>query len=169
MNEKVVQKLLRIIAIALSLPDENQLAKDHKFAAKGEDQARYIKYEAIPVRDSQANDGIYAAKHTDVATLTLNFRQPIAGLQFLDEDGEFKWIKPWDDKIVVNGGDALSAITGGYFKTGVHRVRNFSSLKLHLPSLITFLSLRSSHTVSITAFTTEIVSIIVGVADFLMF
>jgi isopenicillin N synthase-like dioxygenase len=130
----VVQKVLRLLAIVLELPDENQLAKPYDFTGKGEDILRYLKYDAIPIEDSEANDGIYTAKHTDLGTLTLNFCQPIAGLQILDTvDGEWKWVRPWEaDEIVVNCGDALSAITGGYFKSGQHRVHAPPKEQIHL-------------------------------------
>jgi isopenicillin N synthase-like dioxygenase len=127
-----VLRLLRLLAIVLELPDDNQLAKHYDFSEKGEDQLRYIKYDAIPVEDSEANNGIYAAKHTDLGTLTLNFCQPVAGLQILDAGGEWKWVKPWDDEIVVNCGDALTAITGGYFKSGLHRVHAPPKEQIHL-------------------------------------
>ena len=93
---------------------------------------RYIKYSAIPVEDSEANSGIYAAKYTDMGTLTLNFRQPVGGLQILDADGEWKWVKPWEDQIVANCGDALSAITGGHFQSGEHRVHAPPKEQIHL-------------------------------------
>jgi len=125
--------LLRLLAIVLELPDENQLAKDYDFTLKGEDMLRYLRYDAIPIEDSEANDGIYAAKHTDLSTLTLNFCQPIAGLQILDADGEWKWVKPCGaDEIVVNCGDALGALNGGYFKSGQHRVHAPPREQIHL-------------------------------------
>lgn len=131
-NEKVVQRVLRLLAIVLGLTDENLLAEPYDFSKKGEDMLRYLKYEAIPVEDSEANNGIYANKHTDMGTLTLNFAQPVAGLQILDENGEWKWIKPWEEEIVVNCADALAAMTGGYFKSGVHRVHAPPKEQIHL-------------------------------------
>lgn len=127
-----MQRVLQLLAIILELPDENKLAKSYNFANKGEDLLRFLKYDAIPIEDSEANDGIYAAKHTDLGTLTLNFRQPVAGLQILDGGGEWKWLKPWEDEIVVNTGDAMSALTGGYFKSGLHRVHAPPKEQIHL-------------------------------------
>jgi len=127
-----VQRVLRLLAVILELPDEDHVAKSYDFANKGEDLLRYLKYDAIPIEDSEANDGIYAAQHTDLGTLTLNFCQPVAGLQFLDGDGEWKWVKSWEDEIVVNIGDAMSALTGGYFKSGLHRVHAPPKEQIHL-------------------------------------
>jgi isopenicillin N synthase-like dioxygenase len=124
--------VLQLIATALELPDKNQLAKMHDFTIKGGDILRYIKYTAIPVEDSEANNGIYAASHTDNTALTISFRQPVAGLQILDSDEEWKWVKPWEDEIVVNCGDSLMARTGGYVKSGLHRVHAPPSEQIHL-------------------------------------
>jgi isopenicillin N synthase-like dioxygenase len=80
-----------------------------------------MNFSAIPIEDSQANNGIYTAKHTDLRGLTLSFRQPVAGLQILDGN-EWKLVKPYEDTVLVNCEDALSGMTGGYFKSGVHRI-----------------------------------------------
>ena len=133
MTEKVVKKLLHLVAIVLELPDENQLAKHHDFAGKGEDTTRYIMYSAIPIEDSEANNGIYAASHTDITSLTLSFHQPVAGLQIFDSDEAWKWVKPWGDgEIVVNCGDTLTALTGGCIKSGMHRIHAPPREQIHL-------------------------------------
>lgn len=61
--------------------------------------------------------------HTDLGTITLLFRQPIAALQIKDHvTGEWKWAKPLDASLTVNTCDALSFLTGNYIKSTIHRV-----------------------------------------------
>lgn len=128
----MVQKLLQLIGIILHLPDENQLAKVNDFSKKGEDVVRYLKYGGLPAEGIEADGGIYGAQHADISLFTMNFRQPVAALQILDSDEEWKWIKPWEDTIMVNVGDILKALTGGYVKSGVHRVHAPPREQIHL-------------------------------------
>jgi isopenicillin N synthase-like dioxygenase len=76
--------------------------------------------------------------HSDFGTFTFLFRQPVAALQVrLEEEKEWKWVKPIQDSITVNVAvstekrrravltrkqDTLSFLTGGYLKSSIHRV-----------------------------------------------
>ena len=69
------------------------------------------------------SDGLWSHGHTDLGTITLLFRQPVAALQIRDhETGQWKWAKPLDGSLTVNTCDALSFLTGNYIKSTVHRV-----------------------------------------------
>jgi isopenicillin N synthase-like dioxygenase len=54
--------------------------------------------------------------------VTLLFRQPVAGLQILTENGEWSWISAQPGTITVNLADTISHLTGGWFKSCIHRV-----------------------------------------------
>jgi isopenicillin N synthase-like dioxygenase len=72
----------------------------------------------------QLADGLWSRGHTDLGTITLLFRQPVAALQIRDHaTGDWKWAKPLDGSVTVNTCDALNFLTGGYIKSTVHRVR----------------------------------------------
>lgn len=60
--------------------------------------------------------------HTDLGTITLLFRQPIAGLQILGEDGNWTYVSAQPGTITVNLADTISHLTGGWLKSSVHRV-----------------------------------------------
>lgn len=64
----------------------------------------------------------YSAGHTDLGSITLLFRQPVCALQILNSQNQWKWVKPENNTITINICDALSALTGGYLKSSVHRV-----------------------------------------------
>ncbi|KAG0650818.1 putative 2-oxoglutarate-dependent dioxygenase JRG21 [Hyphodiscus hymeniophilus] len=134
-HEQVVQKLLRILAVVLELDDEDQLARDHVYDKKGEDHLRYMHYKARTPEENEKIGGLYAAGHTDLGTITLLFRQPVAALQILNSENEWKWVKPQDATITVNICDALSALTGGYLKSSIHRVHTPPKDQAHIDRL----------------------------------
>ncbi|KAF2773455.1 Clavaminate synthase-like protein [Teratosphaeria nubilosa] len=121
-HDNVVVKLLKLFAIILELPDEDQLVKLHQYDVKGEDHLRYMHYKARSIEENRAVGDLYSAGHTDLGSITLLYRQPICALQILKSQGQWKWVKPQDETITINICDALSAMTGGYLKSSVHRV-----------------------------------------------
>lgn len=64
-------------------------------------------------------------EHTDYGLLTLLAQDHHGGLQVKTPDG---WIEapPIDGALVVNIGDMLDRLTGGFYKSTPHRVRNVS-------------------------------------------
>lgn len=133
-NEKIVHKILTLVGLMLQLPDPDILIKDHKSDqnVSSEELLRLMRYNALPVEDSDANNGLYVASHVDFGTLTCSFRQPIAGLQILDRDDEWRWVRPMNDGVVVNAGDWLAAVTGRWCRSGIHRVHAPPAEQIHL-------------------------------------
>ncbi|KAK3695811.1 gibberellin 2-oxidase, partial [Podospora appendiculata] len=122
LHANVVIPLLRLFAIVLQLPDEDYLVKQHTFDKKSEDHFRYMIYH--PRTEEEWAAGDYGKKngHTDLGTVTLLFRQPVAGLQILGEDGTWTWVSAQPGTITVNLADTISHLTGGWLKSSVHRV-----------------------------------------------
>jgi len=114
--------LLRLFAILLQLPDEEYLMKQHSYDKKSEDHFRYMLYH--PRTEDVWKTVDYGKKggHTDLGTLTLLFRQPVAGLQILGEDGQWTYVSSHPGTITVNLADTISHLTGGWLKSSVHRV-----------------------------------------------
>lgn len=123
LHDNVLDPLNHLLALALGLP-ENYLTSLHQWKSDHESHLRYMKYGKFSQPEIDAlEDGLWTRGHTDLGTLTLLFRQPVAGLQIRDnETGKWKWAKPVDGSLTVNAGDALSFITGGYIKSTIHRV-----------------------------------------------
>lgn len=122
LHNNVVLPLLRLFAIVLKLPDEEYLVKQHTYDPKSEDHFRYMLYH--PRTEEQWKESNYGKQggHTDLGTVTLLFRQPVAGLQILGEDGNWTYVKPEPGTITVNLADTISHLTGGWLKSSVHRV-----------------------------------------------
>ena len=121
-HTQVVEKLLVLFAILLELPDEQQLVRDHQYDVEGEDHLRYMHYAARSAEDNRKVGELYSPGHTDLGSVTLLFRQPVAALQILNADNEWKWVRAQDGTITINTCDALTALTGGYIKSSIHRV-----------------------------------------------
>ncbi|KAH7136321.1 flavonol synthase [Dactylonectria macrodidyma] len=123
LHDKVLDPLNHLIALALELPPD-YFVNLHKWTTHDESHLRYMKYSKFSAKEIEAlEDGLWSRGHTDLGTLTLLFRQPVAGLQIRDYETEtWKWAKPLDGSLTVNAGDAYSFLTGGYIKSTIHRV-----------------------------------------------
>jgi len=122
LHSNVVLPLLRLFAIVLQLPDEEYLVRQHTYEKKSEDHFRYMLYRKRTAEEHEANGFGRTTGHTDLGTVTLLFRQPIAGLQILGEDGNWTYVSAQPGTITVNLADTISHITGGWLKSSVHRV-----------------------------------------------
>ncbi|KIJ63602.1 hypothetical protein HYDPIDRAFT_29394 [Hydnomerulius pinastri MD-312] len=91
----VLHPILRLIALSLELP-EDALVNIHNYDAVGETY--------------------------DFGSITILWSQPVAALQILAKDGNWRWVRHIDNALVVNAGDALDFLTGGYYKGTIHRV-----------------------------------------------
>lgn len=123
LHDKVLDPLNHLIALALELPPDF-FTKLHRWDVHDESHLRYMNYgKYSPEEVERLAGGHWADGHTDLGTITLLFRQPVAALQIKDHGtGQWKWAKPLDGSLTVNTCDALSFLTGGYIKSTVHRV-----------------------------------------------
>ncbi|CAG8938095.1 unnamed protein product [Penicillium salamii] len=119
---EIVVKLLVIFAIALGLDDENWFVNKHRYEADSGDHLRYMKYYARTEEENQKLGGVWLKGHSDMGSLTLLFRQPVAALQVLSGDGVWRYVRPQMDALTVNIADALHFMTNGYLKSSIHRV-----------------------------------------------
>ncbi|KAJ8083105.1 hypothetical protein PM082_008974 [Marasmius tenuissimus] len=58
----------------------------------------------------------------DFGSITLLYSQPVSALQILGSDGKWRWVKHVENAIIINGGDALEFLSGGFYKATIHRV-----------------------------------------------
>ncbi|ESK85341.1 Clavaminate synthase-like protein [Moniliophthora roreri MCA 2997] len=117
----VVQPILRLLATGLELP-ENTLVDMHDFSSNGESHVRFMKYYPRSEDDEIKSQNLWLKGHTDIGSITLLYSQPVMALQILGVDGKWKWVKHIENAIIVNIGDALEFLSGGYYKATIHRV-----------------------------------------------
>ncbi|RFU25721.1 hypothetical protein B7463_g10616, partial [Scytalidium lignicola] len=118
---EIVNKLLALFAIIMELP-ENYFIDRHLYTNKSSCYLRYMKYHAYTPEENAVVDNIWLRGHTDFGSLTLLFRQPVAGLQVRTLDGKWKYVKPTTESITVNIADTLQFLSNNFLKSSIHRV-----------------------------------------------
>jgi isopenicillin N synthase-like dioxygenase len=66
--------------------------------------------------------GLFMPGHADWGTFSILFSQPVSALQVLHKSGVFKWVKYKPYTLIVNVDQCLELLTGGLFKSTIHRV-----------------------------------------------
>jgi len=89
LHSNVILPLLRLFAIVLQLPDEEYLVKQHTYEKKSEDHFHYMIYRKRISGEHAASGFGQSTGHTDLGTVALLSRQPIAGLQILGQGGNW--------------------------------------------------------------------------------
>lgn len=85
---------------------------------QAEDTIKLVRY-AAPTTAEEGNQGV--GTHRDFGLLTFVLQDDVGGLQ-VERDGELIDVAPLPGAFVVNLGEMLQLLTGGYFKATVHRV-----------------------------------------------
>ncbi|KAJ8116459.1 hypothetical protein OPT61_g2113 [Boeremia exigua] len=111
------KRLLRIFALALSLPET-------AFDAITTHPMTNIRAVHYPPQHCESDVGIGA--HTDFCWFTLVCQSPTAqpALEVLNANGVWVPVHPEPHTFVVNVADFLKLVTGGSWQSTVHRVRN---------------------------------------------
>lgn len=91
---------------------------------------RIFNYPALTNQGQEDDEDIWGVgEHTDYGMLTILLQDDIGGLQV--NMGHDKWIQapPIPDTFICNIGDMLDRISGGYYRSTLHRVRNLSKTR----------------------------------------
>lgn len=114
------QIIFRALSDALSLEPHERFESFHRPSYPSPDIVRLLKYHQHRV--SRGEPYIPQVPHTDLGSLTFLFA-PSPGLQILRPDvDEWAYVQPRARHAVVNLGDALTMLTGGFFRSSLHRV-----------------------------------------------
>ncbi|KAJ7794733.1 hypothetical protein B0H14DRAFT_2922393 [Mycena olivaceomarginata] len=132
----VLHPILRLIALGLELL-EDTLVDLHGFSSVGETYVRFMKYYPRSQTEELKTKNVWLKGHTDIGSISVLYSQPVSALQILGQDGKWKWVKHIENSLVINAGDTLEFLSGGYYKATIHRViqppvdqRNFTRLGL---------------------------------------
>lgn len=120
MQEALVTAHAIMEGVALSLGLDAQYFRAH-YTARPTLLFRVFEYPAAPANDENWGVG----EHTDYGLLTVLAQDENGGLQVKTPNG---WIDapPIEGALVCNIGDMLDRLTGGYYRSTPHRVRNSS-------------------------------------------
>ncbi|RDB17179.1 hypothetical protein Hypma_001824 [Hypsizygus marmoreus] len=120
-HHNIVHPILRLLALGLELPEE-ALVEKHNFASQGHTSVRFMKYHPRSSEEELKTRNVWLKGHTDFGSITILWSQPVGGLQILSLDGKWRWVRHIDNALVVNAGDALEFLCGGYYPSTRHRV-----------------------------------------------
>ncbi|KAJ7814527.1 hypothetical protein B0H14DRAFT_2850356 [Mycena olivaceomarginata] len=115
---------------ALGTEDNDEIVWNHS-----KDHLRYAIYHPPSEEDREKKKHLWIPGHTDLGSVSFLYSQPIAGLQILSPDGEWRYIRHYPEHIIVNLGDSLEFLTGGLLKAVPHRVMEPPSDQRHLDRL----------------------------------
>ena len=120
---RAAHAVMRGVALSLSL-DEDYFART--YTADPTVLFRVFHYPPARAPENQDGDGEWGVgEHTDYGLLTLLAQDDCGGLQVRGHGG---WIEapPIAGTLVCNIGDMLDRLTGGFYRSTPHRVRNIS-------------------------------------------
>ncbi|PIL28758.1 hypothetical protein GSI_08802 [Ganoderma sinense ZZ0214-1] len=118
---KVLHPILRLLALGLELPEQT-FVNIHDVDATGPGFVRFMKYYPRSEEDEAKTKNVWLKGHTDIGTITILWSQPISALQIMTPDGQWRWVRHIDNALVINIGDAMEMLSGGYYKATIHRV-----------------------------------------------
>ncbi|KAI0089600.1 Clavaminate synthase-like protein [Irpex rosettiformis] len=120
-NHGILHTILRLLAIGLELP-EDTFVNQHKWESASETYVRFMKYYPRTAEDEEKAQQVWLKGHTDIGSITILWSQPVSALQILSPDGQWKWLRHVDNALVVNAGDCMEFLSGGFYKATIHRV-----------------------------------------------
>ncbi|KAJ3566782.1 hypothetical protein NP233_g6790 [Leucocoprinus birnbaumii] len=118
-HSEILNTVLRLIALSLEL-DEEYFIQMHDPTANAETFLRFVKYFPHPEEEEKQAGGVWLKGHTGDLDYTT---QPVSALQILTKQGDWKWVRHIENGVLINIGDAVEFLTGGYYKATIHRVR----------------------------------------------
>ncbi|PWN41945.1 Clavaminate synthase-like protein [Ceraceosorus guamensis] len=120
-HDVVLRKVLNVLSLVLKLPVDTlwNLSND---ASQGLDLLRYALYHTPEEKDDKALGGVRLQGHTDFNSVSILWSQPITSLEVLMPDNQWRLVKHRDNAIVLNLGDAMQFLSGGFLKPTIHRV-----------------------------------------------
>ncbi|SPO30441.1 uncharacterized protein UTRI_06371 [Ustilago trichophora] len=118
----ILRKILSVLSLVLKLPVDYLWNLSKEPEKKGLDLLRYAMYHTPDQSDDEKLGGVRLQGHTDFNSVSILWSQPITSLEVLMPDNQWRLVKHRDNALVINLGDAMHFISGGYLKQTIHRV-----------------------------------------------
>ncbi|CCM06830.1 uncharacterized protein FIBRA_09133 [Fibroporia radiculosa] len=115
---EILHKLLRLYAIGLEIPEDTFINQHNYSAPSYSIDFHYPRSED----DETKTKNTWLKGHTDIGSVTILWSQPVSALQIMSPDGKWRWIRHIENALVVNSGDAMEYLSGGFYKATIHRV-----------------------------------------------
>lgn len=121
-HENILRKLLTVLSRVLKLPADTLWNLSRNPEENGLDLLRYAMYHTPSQNDDKTLGGVRLQGHTDFNSVSILWSQPITSLEVLMPDDQWRLVKHRPNNLVINLGDAMHFLSGGYFKATIHRV-----------------------------------------------
>lgn len=124
----VLKKITVLCDLILELPEGTLWEKHFKvypnnIFESGGGFGRSMMYHGMAKDESEKTQNTWLRGHSDGSAFTFITSQPVLSLQVRDHHtGEWKYVGHRPESLIVNIGDAMEFVTGGYFKSTIHRV-----------------------------------------------
>lgn len=125
---QVLRKLCNLCDIILEKPEGflwNNFFKVYKndLVRSGGGFGRFMHYLGMKPEEESITENTWLRGHSDGTAFTFITSQPILSLQIRDYfTGEWRYVGHKPNSLIVNIGDGMEFLTGGYFKSSIHRV-----------------------------------------------
>ncbi|KAI0064020.1 Clavaminate synthase-like protein [Artomyces pyxidatus] len=117
----ILNQVQKLLSLGLELP-ENTLTDMHPYDETNFSFGRFMMYNPRPQEEEERTEGVWMKGHADHTSMTALWSQPVTALQIKDFDGQWRYIRHKDNALVINCGDTLEYLSGGYYKSAIHRV-----------------------------------------------
>ncbi|AOA60621.1 Hypothetical protein PP7435_CHR1-1569 [Komagataella phaffii CBS 7435] len=130
LHYEIVRKICNLSDIILEIPegtlwDNYMRVIDNDPFHSGGGFGRLMRYYNPSPEDEVKTNQSWLRGHSDGSFITVLTSNPILSLQIRDyETGEWKFVSHKPDSLVVNVGDGFEFLSGGYFKSSIHRVHS---------------------------------------------
>ncbi|KAI9006873.1 hypothetical protein DFJ74DRAFT_689676 [Hyaloraphidium curvatum] len=136
----LAKRIMSLIAIGLRIPDAKGGASFfddmHNYEAPSGCTLRLLYYPPLPKEFGTAEEGYTRiGAHCDIGTVTLLFQESIGGLYVKNRRGGWDLAPPRKGSIIVNLGEELQVMSGGYLRATPHKVVATSSRESTTPRL----------------------------------
>ncbi|TBU57582.1 Clavaminate synthase-like protein [Dichomitus squalens] len=118
---KVLHPILRLLALGLELPEEAFIDM-FDFDVQGETYMLFMKYFPRSEEDEVKSKNVWMKGHADIGAVSILWSQPVTALQILSPDGKWRYVNHIPNGIIVNIGDTMEMLSGGFYKATIHRV-----------------------------------------------
>lgn len=127
-HRSVLYRVARLLDLILELPENTIYERFFKVSPgdllhTSNGNARFLLYHPVSDDYNESAFSTWMRGHSDQGALTFILSQPILSLQIRDyETNEWKFVTHTPGALVVNIADMVQQLTGGYFRSSIHRV-----------------------------------------------
>ncbi|WFD41734.1 hypothetical protein MPSI1_000370 [Malassezia psittaci] len=121
-HDVILRKILNVLSLVLKLPVDTLWNLSKEPEKQGLDLLRYALYRPAPKEDDEKSNGVRLQGHTDFNSVSILWSQPITSLEVLMPDGKWRMVRHRPNSLVLNLGDAMHFLSGGFLKPTIHRV-----------------------------------------------